>query len=185
MTYTILNDVYIFLESIFWGYGFFVLALFIFSFVSKNERTQHALLNWLSAINICFVLAMVAMLADFIILYFETKDAPTHWNFFRRLDRLFNALEFLFALLFLFERFRIRWSLSVALVFLINWYKIYYLAEGEYGKWVSYLSHVPGRNLYPLVFIITLLLTYAAMFVLNKLPYPVYWLKWKRRPADV
>jgi hypothetical protein len=56
------NYAYIFLESMFWGYTIWTLPLLIIFLAVQKPFFAHETLNWLSAMNICFVSAMIATL---------------------------------------------------------------------------------------------------------------------------
>jgi hypothetical protein len=185
----IINYTYIFLEGVFWGYTFFVLLLIILFFGSKHEAIRYEALNWLSALNISFILAIIANSINFtLVLLFEN----TGENFQHKSNSLFSLLAIVFsvfrgalAILFFLKKFRIQWSLSIVAVLLINWYKIYYLLEGTYDQWLSYRPYMPGRSWYPVIFVITLFLSYIFLIASRQTPHTPYWQKWKRRIKDV
>ena len=190
MDYIFLNYTYIFLESIFWGYTIFVLPLLIFFSVTKNASIRNELINWLAALNISFVLAMLANLINqtYAYVYVESNyvtPVDQGDKLYFLLGIIFKVLMGIVAILFLFKRFRVHWTLSALTILLINWYKIYYLVDGSYDEWVTYAPNMPGREFYSLIFFTTIFLSYVGLRIFGQLPHQSSWLNWNRRRAHV
>lgn len=186
----IVNYTYIFLEGIFWGYAFFTLLLLLLFFSIKKKPIDEEVLNWLAALNVSFTLAVIANLINLIFSWISLKSqsVTSYHNpnsVFFVLGRIFTLFKCVVAILFLFKKFRVQWFLSIMAILLINWYKIYYLIEGVYNQWIAYRPNMPGRKWYPLIFFVTLFLSYIFLFVSRQLPYASYWQKWKKELTDV